>query len=224
MMNASSAALRQIDTATLQDRVYGELRRAIMAGVYAPGQTLSLSQIANALGTSIMPVRQALHRLAAERALEILPKRGVHIPLITREKYEEIGRVRLQLEGMATEMAAARISEPDLATLEHLCAEMNDLVIQEGSWQHYVVRNHEFHFTVYRSGKPLVLLPLIESLWLQSGTLMSLYGQRGIQARRGLHEAIIEALRSRDPVASRTAMQRDIQNGIDFISSSSVLR
>ena len=224
MSEASSAVLRQIDTATLQDRVYRELRRAIMAGVYAPGQTLSLNQISTALGTSIMPVRQALHRLAAERALEIFPKRGVQIPLITREKYEEIGRVRLQLEGMATEMAAARISEADLVKLEHLCAEMNKLIIEEGSWQNYVVRNYEFHFTVYRSGRPLVLLPLIESLWLQSGTLMSLYGQRGIQGKRGLHEAIIEALRSGDPAESRTAMQRDIQNGIEFIGSSTVLR
>jgi DNA-binding GntR family transcriptional regulator len=219
MDGAIQPVLKRVDTATLHDRVYQEVRRAIMAGLYAPGQTLSLNQIAQVLGTSVMPVREALRRLAAERAVEILPKRGVKIPAITREKYAELGRVRLLLEGMATEIAAPAITVSELDALEIACEEMNEIALDPKKWQAYVVRNHEFHFAIYRGGHPQVLLPIIESLWLQSGPLLSLYGERGVVKKRGLHEAVIAALRARDPVAARIAMQRDVQNGIEFISS-----
>lgn len=208
-----------IDTAPLHDRAYRALRRAIMAGVYGPGDTISLNHLAKTLGTSVMPVREALRRLVAEHAVEIIPKRGARIPRVSRERYEDLGRVRLLLEGMATEMASQRIAAGELAALERLCAEMNDVADDGSLWQAYVVANCEFHFTVYRSSRSEVLPPLIEILWLQTGPLLSLYRERGIRRKAGLHEAIICALKARDPVAAREAIQADIRNGIEFISS-----
>lgn len=215
-LSTASAAVRPIDTMTQHDRVYAELRRAIMAGVYRPGESLSMARLADSVGTSLMPVREALRRLAAERAVQIRPKRGVVIPLVARSKYVEIGRVRMLLEGMATEMATPLIDEEDIDELEVLCAHMNECAEDREKWQDYVMSNYEFHFTVYRSGKPQVLLPIIESLWLQSGPLRNLYGEAGIRKRRGQHEEVIAALRSRDPERARRAMERDIQTGVDF--------
>jgi DNA-binding GntR family transcriptional regulator len=215
----ASPALQPLDTTPMHDRAYRALRRAIMAGVYAPGETISLGRLAKALGTSIMPVREALRRLAAECAVEIIPKRGVRIPRITREKYEDLGRVRLELEGMAAEMAAHRITGTELESLEVYCAQMNEIAHDGARWQEYVVINCDFHFTVYRSSHSEVLLPLIEILWLQSGPLLSLYRERGIRRKPGLHEAIISALKDRDAVAAREAVQADLWNGIDFIRS-----
>jgi DNA-binding GntR family transcriptional regulator len=215
-VSPATTGLRPVDTMTLHDRVYAELRRAIMAGVYRPGEGLSMGSLARSIGTSLMPVREALRRLAAERAVQILPKRGVVIPLVGRSKYVEIGRVRTQLEGMATEMAAPLIGEEDLDGLEVLCAYMNECAEDRARWQDYVMSNYEFHFTVYRSGRPEVLLPIIESLWLQSGPLRNLYGEAGVRKRRGQHEEIIAALRSRDPERARGAMEQDIRTGVDF--------
>ncbi|HWL79582.1 MAG TPA: GntR family transcriptional regulator [Roseomonas sp.] len=211
--------LQPLETAPMHDRAYQALRRAIMAGVYAPGETVSLNQLARALGTSIMPVREALRRLAAERAVEIVPKRGVHVPRVTREKYEDLARVRQALEGMAAELSAQHITAPELAALEHYCAEMNAVAHDGARWQEYVVWNCDFHFQVYRGSRSEVLLPLIESLWLQSGPLLSLYRERGIRRQSGLHEAVIAALRARDGVAARQAIQADLQHGIGFIRS-----
>lgn len=215
-LSPAMTGLRPVDTMTLHDRVYAELRRAIMAGVYRPGESLSMATLASSIGTSLMPVREALRRLAAERAVQILPKRGVVIPLVGRSKYVEIGRVRILLEGMATEMAAPLIAEEDIDELEVLCAHMNECAEDREQWQDYVMSNYEFHFTVYRGGQPEVLLPIIESLWLQSGPLRNLYGEAGIGKRRGQHEEVIAALRARDPQRARHAMEQDIQTGVDF--------
>lgn len=211
--------LRPVETATLQDRVYEELRRAIMAGVYRPGETLSTATLAAGVGTSLMPVREALRRLAAERAVQILPKRGVLIPLVSRAKYLELGRVRMVLEGMATEMAAASMGAREIGRLEKLCVHMNACALERERWQDYVMGNYEFHFTVYRSGKSEVLLPIIESLWLQSGPLRNLYGEFGVKGRAGQHEEIIAALREGDPARARLAMERDIETGNAFFCS-----
>ncbi|MDF1586972.1 GntR family transcriptional regulator [Marinimicrococcus flavescens] len=218
-VDTAGGGLRQVETATLQDQVYGELRRAIMAGVYRPGETLSTGTLAAAVGTSLMPVREALRRLAAEQAVEILPKRGVRIPLVDRARYRELGRVRMMLEGEAASMAAAFVGDDELARLEDLCARMNACVPGRERWQDYVVANHAFHFTVYAASRSRVLLPIIESLWLQSGPLRNLYGEVGIKDRGGHHETIIAALRTRDAEAARRAMARDIETGVEFFCS-----
>lgn len=208
--------LRRLDATTLHDRVYGELRRAIMAGVYRPGEKLSMSGLADSFGTSLMPVREALRRLAADNAVQILPKRGVMIPLVSRARFVELDRVRLVLEGMATEMAATRITTEDIAQLQRLCLQMNAFAAARGRWYDYVLGNYEFHFTIYRAGGSEVLLPIIESLWLQSGPLRSLYAEVGVGKPRGQHEEIIAALQAGDPGLARLAMEQDIQTGTDF--------
>ena len=69
-----------------------------------------------------MPVREALQRLVAERGLVILPNRSVQVPVLTKESFDDLTRVRLELEGFAAELAASRISE----------AEMDELVRSAG--------------------------------------------------------------------------------------------
>ncbi|RYE71386.1 MAG: GntR family transcriptional regulator, partial [Hyphomicrobiales bacterium] len=68
---------------TLGERVTGELRSLLIAGRLAPGEKLSLRRVAEALGVSMMPVREAVSRLAADKALEVLPGRAVRVPVLT---------------------------------------------------------------------------------------------------------------------------------------------
>lgn len=210
--------LQKLDATPLHERVYQQLRRAIMAGFYSPGQSFNYGQVAKELGTSVMPVREALNRLAAERAVEILPKRGVVIPPMTAEKYNEIGRVRLKLEGMAGEMAAQAITDETLAALDTIVAEMLAMREQSRRWQDYVLMNYEFHFAVYRAGAPQILLPLIESLWLQSGPLLNVYKDVGIMENSHRHDNIVDALKSKDAAAARKTIQVDLIAGFDYIS------
>ncbi len=65
--------LARLERETLHERAYDEVKKAIMGGAIAPGEPMTIRALAKALGTSVMPVREALRRLVAERALELLP-------------------------------------------------------------------------------------------------------------------------------------------------------
>ena len=97
----------------LEDAAYENMREALMEGRFKPGQTFTIRGLAQVFGTSVMPVRDALKRLVAERALTLLPNRSVILPLMSRERFQEILQIRLSLETMITERAALLIG-PDI--------------------------------------------------------------------------------------------------------------
>src|SRR5689334_12044490 len=92
--------LSKLARETLHDRVYDEVKKAIMGAEIEAGEPMTIRALATELGTSVMPVREALRRLVAERALELLPNRSVMLPVMTPERFEEIARIRIALEGM----------------------------------------------------------------------------------------------------------------------------
>src|SRR5690606_23865059 len=89
----------------VHDLVYQEIRQSLMVGTFAPGEKVSLRSLAQQVGTSLTPVREAVNRLIAESAFEVLPNRWVMIPTMTEEKFDEITHWRCQLESDATRRA-----------------------------------------------------------------------------------------------------------------------
>src|SRR5271154_278523 len=98
---------------TLRLRVYRSLARGLMAGMFKPGEAVTLRTLAKRLGTSAMPVREAVSRLIAERALVLLPNRSVIVPRMSRTRFAQLSRTRQMLEGTLAEIAAARAT-PEL--------------------------------------------------------------------------------------------------------------
>jgi len=87
----------------LNGRVYAKLRAELMNGTFEPGEIVSIRGLAERLGTSTMPVREALNRLIADRALEARANRTIAVPLITRTGYRAVCEVRQALEGLAAD-------------------------------------------------------------------------------------------------------------------------
>ena len=85
-----AAQLAPVGRETVQDRVYTELRRALIGGLFEPSQVLTIRGLADALATSTMPVREAVGRLITEKALEALPNRSVRVPPITLERMDDL--------------------------------------------------------------------------------------------------------------------------------------
>ena len=83
---------------TLSADVYKQLRDLLMSGRVMPGEALSLRSIAEALGVSVMPVREAVHRLVAEQALELTANRVLRVPVMTISQFREITSIRINLE------------------------------------------------------------------------------------------------------------------------------
>lgn len=215
----ADAALRPVAArVTVADSVYQNLRQALILGRFDPGQVLTIGALADTFHTSHMPVREALRRLGAEGAVEIRSNGSAYVPDVTLDTLEDISRARLALEGLATELAAERISEGDLCALEELEARHAATARLRDVYE-MLERNRDFHFAIYAAAHSPVLMNLIESLWLRYGPFMRLLSQRiAPQLERGTHEpfqqghrAIVEAIRARDAAQARAGICRDIE-------------
>lgn len=211
--------LRPIQTATVQDQVYREIKRQIMAGAFRPGQTLSMQKVADALGTSTMPVREAFRRLAAEHAVEIRPKRAVKIALMSRSRFREIGDVRVAIEGLATEYAARHITGAEVNELERIIDDA-EAARAVADVHRYLAKNQEFHFCVYTAARSYLLLPMIESLWLQIGPVLGQYTESGLSIGAECHAQVVRALKRRDGKGARSAIATDIGLGMQYFLDS----
>ncbi|WP_395022375.1 GntR family transcriptional regulator [Dongia sp.] len=211
--------LAKLERETLHERAYEEVKKAIMGGAIAPGEPMTIRALAKALGTSVMPVREALRRLVAERALELLPNRSVSLPVMTAEKFDEIVRIRLALEGLMAETAAKHITPDELKRMSRLNEEMI-AKLRQGS-KKYLALNQEFHFQLYLAARMPQAMSIVETLWLQIGPFLhhvtTDFGQSDFL---GHHEAMLKALGKRDGNKARAAIEADISEAAQTILES----
>ena len=215
---AGTTGLERIQPVTLQETVYRELKRALMEGRFLPGECLKIRTVANALGTSTMPVREALQRLVAERALEFLPNRSACVPEMTREQFTDLTRVRLEVEGLAAELAADRVSPSQIDELSRAIRQM-EMAAEAGDGDDFSRGNQRFHFGVYDASGSEHLVPFIESLWLRVGPFLastlrdenetSPLGEELVYQHQ--HLLVLDALRRGDGAAARAGIREDLQ-------------
>jgi DNA-binding GntR family transcriptional regulator len=186
-----------------------------MRGGFEPGQKLKIAELAKAFGTSAMPVRDALNRLTVERALEeTLPSRTVRVPALSKDALQDLRETRFAIEGLAISRAASNMTAESLATLQRLIAEH----VSEQSAE----QNRAFHFAIYRQSGSTVLLPIIESLWLQFGPYLREASELfdGAEGRgTNFHLEMLDALSRADAVAARAALEADIGRAFDLVMS-----
>lgn len=215
--------LERISNDTLAMRVHRGLRDMLMTGQVQPGQKLTLRGLAEALGTSPMPVREAVHRLAVEGALEALPNRTIRVPVMTKSRFRELRTIRLVLEGLAVEAAAPSFPAAALPGMVKLNAVFaHSLDRRRPDYADAFRANKELHFMVYEAARMPHLSSMIESLWLQIGPVlyMSMLTRAKERARspaRDWHNGLIEALRDRDAGAARAALEGDLMSAGDHI-------
>jgi DNA-binding GntR family transcriptional regulator len=213
----SVAEIQTVDRVdTLTERAYAQLRRSLMAGAFMPGQKITIRTIAAALGVSPTPARDALNRLAAERALELGPNRTVFVPKVTKERIAEIYRIRLVLEAMATEVATPNLDSTALTELEDLNLRIVGAMDRK-DYKSVLRENERFHFTIYQASNLPTLCNIIESLWLQIGPAFNFLYPEFDQTRKGVnaHRTLMNALRRHDPAAARAAIELDLRGGED---------
>src|ERR1700716_4133664 len=122
MADRSQLGLARIERETVQEQVYGVLRERLMRGGFEPGQKLKIAELASALGTSAMPVREALNRLTAERAIKALPNRSGRVPALSKDSLQDLMETRFAVEGLAVARAASNMTPETLATLRQFIA------------------------------------------------------------------------------------------------------
>jgi DNA-binding GntR family transcriptional regulator len=203
---------------TLQERVYMELKGAIMCGRFPPGQSLTIRSLATALRTSTMPVREALRQLVVEQGLENRANRSFAVPLMSRRRFEDLTRIRSEIEGYAGSLAATKIDTPTLKRVVEIEREMVEAEELQDR-DRYIASNQHFHFTIYRAAGSEVLIPIIEMLWLQGGPYIKAVFIKGRRSKVNLshHESILKALRRHDPSQARDMIAADITDAASHI-------
>jgi DNA-binding GntR family transcriptional regulator len=207
--------VRQVDGSTLQERVYRELRNALYQGQFVPGAPLTIRSLATALGTSPMPVREAMQRLVAEKALVQLPNRTIRVAALTPEVFDELTRIRMEIEGFAAQRAALRATPKLCARLRAVNEGFRDAIMADNAVG-ILEGNQIFHFELYRAAGANELLQIIESLWLRFGPILAfvrnLPGSNAM-FKRGfdVHERVVVALERRDGALARFSLALDIR-------------
>ena len=203
---------------TQRERVYHRIRLDLMAGRYQPGEKLTIAQLTASLGVSMTPVREALRRLAAERALEMNPNRSVEVPKLSLEEVLAVRRIREQLEGYAARLAAHRVSDAGLARLERMGKELA-AARSGGDARRIMLLNEQFHFALYEAAGIRVLTEIIATLWLQSAPTLNLLfrpeniGRYPLSEQNRHNRALLRALRVHDGRAAERALAAEIAAG-----------
>jgi DNA-binding GntR family transcriptional regulator len=212
-------------TSTKADEIALQLEQAIVSGELSAGTVLRQEQLSERFAVSRTPVREALRRLAALGLVAFEPNRGVRVRTPSLAEMREAFLVRAELESLATELAASRITDDDLEELEqaeHRFAGLTDELRRRsqpaadraqlvGDW---VRGNHAFHDIVYRAAA----VPLVErmaksarfsgsAVWApaDAAELDELY-----TANEAQHRAIIAALRARSPAGARALAREHV--------------
>src|SRR6476646_8790940 len=144
---ASEAALSRpapVENLTLWQRVYDHLRAEILAGRLEPGTELAEVALAEQLGVSRGPLREAIGRLATEGLVTVRPRRGAVVSPLSKEEFLELYQVREALERMAVKLAVPRLQPGDFVALQALIDDMTSQAKQE-KVSEFFAANAEFH-------------------------------------------------------------------------------
>lgn len=204
------AAIIPLSKETLQERVHRHITELILDGSIVPGEMVTVQTLADAFGVSPMPVREALRRLTAAKALTVVSGRSIGIPPLSRRRLADLRNVRFEIEATAGAWAAARMDEKALAALAaHLRA--LETANADNDIKAYLRANYDFHFAIYRAAGSENLVSIIENLWLQISPYFNLLHDSGNYSTANTHhQEMFAALGRGDAEAVKAAIRSDI--------------
>lgn len=206
--------LNGVQASSLSSQIYLQLRQQLMSARLKPGERLKIRELAQRLGTSETPVREALFQLVKDGALEMKAGYYIRVRRVTLQEYLEMREIRLMLEPHAALQAMANIDD---AFIEELARKHERLVVAEQTKDYPAAleANYDFHFSVYRKSEMPHLIEILERLWIQIGPLLTFLYPHGHPSYRGQHQHVqlLNALKSRDKKAVRKAVEQDLIEG-----------
>jgi DNA-binding GntR family transcriptional regulator len=181
-------------------RVADYLRQAILSGDIAPGERIRQEEVADRLGASRLPVREALRMLEAEGLTEHEPHKGARVPLLSQHEVDVIYQMRERLEPLALSESIPHLGEE---TLERLRA-LQDSIETDDDVARFLVLDREFHLLTYTGCRIDPLISMVTRLWNSTQhyrrTYVALGGPSRMWVVNAEHRLILDALERRDVV------------------------
>lgn len=196
-------ALQPVRMAPAREQVAEVLRQAILAGEYAPGSLLSLEKVAQSVGVSRTPVREAFQLLDSEGLIELRPNRGAIVIGLSLEGVADYFDMRILLEGEAVYRACQ--NGLDLKLLERCCDE-GALAAKYNEIQRFTRCNNQFHSVIWEAAGSEKLKGFLHQLAKGAAVDQAVSQEAYLAHAQREHEALLAALKTRDPIQARAIM------------------
>ena len=204
---------------SVKEWVYQSLRHAVICGQIDPGLPLTIRGLAEILAVSPMPVREALHRLTCEGAVQVKDNRRVIVPKMTSAKLKSLFEMRIVLETHAACDALPYFRDEHIAQMERLDLAV-DHAVADKNIEQVTLTNQAFHRYLYMIPPAQVVMPMVESVWLQLGPFVRVVlSKLGEVYRVDRHQEALKALRERNAFALKRAIEADIRDGMASLES-----
>lgn len=196
---------------SLGAQAYQELKRLILDRRLLPGEKINEVALAQALGISRTPIREALNRLAKEGLVNIFPQRGAFVVEFSAQDVEELFLLREKLEGLAAYLAAQKITERDMKKLESYGQGFQEPFSAQ-EIKRYAREDFKFHQTIVALSQAPRLISLVSTLhdYIRIFRLTTIGLSGRMKNSLEEHKRIISALKKKDPLAAENAMREHI--------------
>ena len=209
------------------DEVYEALRQAILGRTFKAGERLQVEEIAQKLGVSLTPVRHAIQQLATEGLIEIHPRSGTYVATLSAHDIEETFEIRCALECLAAEKALSHITDAKIARLRDLLRMLGEPIGTEMELKRHEKHNLELHRLIIDTAGNKRLAEMYESLNAHI-KIARIHGAEAggsgfaerLAEEQAEHEAIVEAIASKDAPRVTAAMRKHIYRAKDALIGS----
>ena len=209
-----------VKSPSLEEMVYSRLEEEILMGELCEGESLAEIALSKRLGVSRTPIRGALHRLAEEGLVEISPNRGARVLGINVEDLVDIYKIRERLEGLASALAAKRITREELNELSE-AVDLAQFYISRNDTEHIKELDTVFHCIIYKASGSRFLERTLSELHkkIKAYRKRSLTVPGRLEKSEAEHREILEAIKAGDSERADELTSLHIRRALDNILS-----
>ena len=211
--------LNMNDFLPLRDVVFNTLRQAILRGELSPGERLLEIHLANKLGVSRTPIREAIRKLELEGLVLMIPRKGAVVAEITEKSLRDVLEVRKALEELAVRLACEKIQDEEIEELKAAAKEFEN-ALKSGDVTVFAEADVKFHDIIYRTTDNQRLIQLLYNLREQMYRYRVEYLKRkdSHEVLLAEHQRIIETIEKRDEKSAVEAVCTHIDNQVEAVS------
>lgn len=202
----------------LREQVYKRLKANVLDGNWSPNTRLVEERLAEEMGTSRTPVREAIQKLEKEGLIRKLPKGGYAVGMVTAEEVEEVFGIRGVLETYASYLAASKATEQDISAMEEII-EQEEAALRNEDADEIVRLNTLFHDTLYKTARSDKLLAVINELrdFIHRYRVICFSNEKMAETAVMDHRVMLEAMRANDPRLVQKTVQKFFVRAKAFI-------
>lgn len=197
----------------LREIVFETLREAIINAVLKPGERLMEIQLAEEMGVSRTPVREAIRKLELEGFVVMIPRKGAYVAGISMKDIADVFEIRAAMEGLAAALAAERITEEELESLERILVKIGEYV-EKNDLEKLIEADTQFHETLFKASRNERLVQIVTILreQIQRFRTASLSTPGRMKYALEEHKKIVEAVSERNVELARALATEHIEN------------